>query len=49
MLELCPKTYYLTVKEEFLVVGYLKKMFESLKISPPSVMTENSVFNAKEV
>ena len=34
---------------EFLVVGYLKKMFESLKISPPSVMTESSVFNEKEV
>ena len=49
MLELCPRTYYLTVKGEFLVVGYLKKMFETLKLAPPSVMTENSVFNAEEV
>lgn len=36
------------VKGDSYLFGYFKKMFKFLKITPPSVMAENRLFNGEE-
>lgn len=46
---MCPGTYYLTWWKGIPVFWLFQENFKSLKISPPSVMTENRLCNEDEV